>query len=114
MERFVVVKFKSNEGEEVIKFENYESFYKTLTPKRIEILKYLVKNGKANSINSLARALGRSFRHIREDLTVLEMIGLIKIKDEENRKVLIPTTDRLEISIDVKNISLKTQKRDVL
>ena len=108
MDEFVEVKFKSNEGEEIIKFANYKSFHKTLTPQRMQILKYLIKNNKVSSINALAKALGRAFKNVREDLTVLEMIGLVKIKDEENRKVPIPVTDSLEIFIDIENLPVET------
>jgi len=63
-----------------ITFESWEGLAKTLTSKRLQLLKYLHASPAA-SIAELARALGRDYRRVQADVGILSAAGLISIMD---------------------------------
>ena len=67
-----------------ITFESFEGMARVLTPKRLEILRYLHRNPTA-SIRALAGALGRDYRNVHLDVTALVEAGLID--DQEGLRV---------------------------
>ena len=62
-----------------------------------------IKNQKPESIYLLAKALGRDFKSVRQDIKTLEKYGFIELKEEikGKRKRLKPliTIDNLQINI---------------
>ena len=68
---------------EAISFENLEVLLRTLTPKRLELLKYLATNGKGLSIRKLAGELQRDYRNVHSDVSALSEIGLIEKTAED-------------------------------
>ncbi|HKN26988.1 MAG TPA: hypothetical protein VJY34_03545 [Roseiarcus sp.] len=64
-----------------IGFESWESMVRTLSPKRLELLRHLHRH-PANSIRALAQTLGRHYRRVHEDVEALEAAGLLD-RDEE-------------------------------
>jgi len=69
------------ESDERLYFESAETLLKTLTPKRLELLREIHKE-KNYSIRALAKNLGRDYKNVHQDVTVLLQIGLIvKMKD---------------------------------
>jgi predicted transcriptional regulator len=63
-----------------VTFESWEGLAKTLTSKRLELLKYLHAAPVA-SIAELARALGRDHRRVQTDVKILSAAGLVAIMD---------------------------------
>jgi predicted transcriptional regulator len=60
-----------------ITFMSLEEMLSALTPKRLEMLRRLRREGGAESIRALGRALGRDYKRVHEDVTALEAAGLV-------------------------------------
>lgn len=67
---------------EKISFQDQQLLFKTLTPKRFEILKHVHEKGDT-SIRSLAKDLGRDYSNIYQDVKLLTQLGLM-LKNEKN------------------------------
>ena len=64
-------------------FESAEILLKTLTPKRLELLR-MVRHEKKISIRKLAGLLKRDYKNVYQDTKIMELIGLMtKAKDGE-------------------------------
>lgn len=71
-----------------LSFGNQSLLFRTLTPKRFEILKY-VHNQDGISIRLLAKELERDYSNVYQDVKTLHQLGLM-IKNEENQKYYVP------------------------
>jgi len=58
--------------------------YEKLTPRRLELLDYLA-NVPVNSINDLAKKIGRDVKNVYNDLKNLEKLGFITLVSEGRR-----------------------------
>jgi len=81
-------------GERVLVFETWESFATLVTAERRQILRHLHEHPET-CVSALADALGRPFPLVHEDVTVLEMAGLI----HRATGVLEVTADRFSIML---------------
>ncbi len=68
-------------------FESPAALFRTITPKRWELLAVLQKTGPLG-IRGLARELDRDFRRVHDDVTALLQVGLIEKTDDG--KVWVP------------------------
>ena len=59
-----------------IGFETWEAMTRTLSPKRLALLRH-VHQAPARSIRALAQALGRDYRRVHEDVQALVAAGLL-------------------------------------
>jgi predicted transcriptional regulator len=59
-----------------ITFESWEGLSRTLSGKRLELLRQLHKRSAA-SVAELARALGRDYKRVHEDVEILAAVGLV-------------------------------------
>ena len=59
-----------------IYFQNLETLLRTLTPRRLELLK-TVHDRDSISVRALAMALKRDYKNVYQDMKVLENIGLV-------------------------------------
>lgn len=59
-----------------VSFESWETMVRTLSPKRLELLRH-VHQHPARNIRALALALGRDYRRVHEDVEALEAAGLL-------------------------------------
>jgi len=79
-QRFVDAWHRAERSERVaethLSFESWESLSKVLTAKRLELLRHLHRN-RAGSVAELARALGRDYKRVHEDVEALAAAGLI-------------------------------------
>lgn len=66
---------------ERVYFGDMKTFLKHITPKRLELLEELHRTGPM-SVNALAKLLKRSYKNVHEDVSALELVGLIE-KDEQ-------------------------------
>ena len=64
-----------------IGFSDWETMVRTLSPKRLELLRHLHRN-PARNIRTLAAALGRDYRRVHEDVEALGAAGLLE-RDKE-------------------------------
>src|SRR3990167_3184920 len=79
---------------EKISFKDQRLLFKTLTPKRFEILKYVHEQGYIHekngiSIRFLAKELGRDYSNVHQDVKILSQLGLM-LKNEKNDKYYVP------------------------
>jgi predicted transcriptional regulator len=82
-------KAKSISTEEVITVSSWEILGKILSPPRLQILT-MIPVLKPKSISALAKALKKDFKNVYSDAKFLADLGLIELKEEGNRKTLIP------------------------
>ncbi len=90
--RFVDAWHRAERGEPVderhLSFESFETLARVLTPKRLELLRHLHRHPAA-SINALARAVGRDYRRVHEDVEALTAAGLVE-RDEGGTGLTAP------------------------
>jgi len=79
-------------GERTLTFESWNRLAALLTAERYRILHHLHDHPEP-SVNALADALDREFRRVHEDVSVLEMAGLVDSSDGTVRV----TADRLSV-----------------
>jgi predicted transcriptional regulator len=65
---------------ERVYFEDIKAFVKILTPRRIEMLKVLHKNGPL-TIRALSRVLDRNYKNVHQDIQLLKNIGIVEETD---------------------------------
>ncbi|NJD52298.1 MAG: ArsR family transcriptional regulator [Candidatus Methanoperedens sp.] len=77
-----------------------EDIGKILTHERLRLL-HIIKEKKPESISELARMLKRKESNVHNDLTFLEGIGLLELKEGKNhiRKVPVVDYDALHITV---------------
>jgi len=79
-ERFVSAWNRAKAGEEVdeahVTFLDVQSMVETLSPRRLELLRHVRQHGAPN-VRELARALGRNYKNVHQDVAVLESAGLL-------------------------------------
>jgi predicted transcriptional regulator len=78
--RFVDAWHRAERGEALdehhLSFESWEGLVKVLSPRRLELLRHLRRHA-APSIAGLARALGRDYKRVHEDVEAMAAAGLI-------------------------------------
>jgi predicted transcriptional regulator len=74
-----VARFERGETvvEDRLTFENWQALFNVLTPKRYELLQHVHKHPE-QSIRALARALGRDYKRVHEDVKTLSEAGLLE------------------------------------
>ncbi|KAE8759314.1 helix-turn-helix domain-containing protein [Paraburkholderia madseniana] len=79
-DRFINAWNRAEAGDDIkaqhVTFFTWEALSAALTPKRLELLRHLHREG-AKSISALARTLERDYKRVHEDVTDLEAAGLI-------------------------------------
>ena len=61
-------------------FESWDTLARVLTPKRMELLRY-VRRHKVTSVRALAKALGRDYSNVHADVQALTAAGLLDASD---------------------------------
>ena len=69
------------EAEHHVSFQSFDTFVRTMSPKRLELLRHVHRH-PAKNIRALAQALGRDYRRVHEDVEALEAAGLLE-RDKE-------------------------------
>lgn len=60
-----------------ISFENWETFFRTLTPSRIAVLRH-IHTHRSPSVRAVAQALERDYRRVHDDVAALMAAGLVE------------------------------------
>jgi predicted transcriptional regulator len=76
-------------------FTSEEDLFSTLSPKRMELLKFLKKTGPL-SCRKLAVCLNRAYANVHEDVKQLTQLELIQKDDEQ--KLVVPW-DEIDIAV---------------
>lgn len=71
------------EPEITVIFESMEAFLRHVTPKRLEMVRFL-REHPTSSVADLARRLGRDYKNVHEDVEALATAGLI---EKEGRRI---------------------------
>ena len=77
-----------------ITFLDVQTMIETLSPRRLELLKFVRQHG-ADSVKGLATSLERDYKNVHHDVSVLESAGLLL---REGRKLSAPW-DELSASV---------------
>jgi predicted transcriptional regulator len=75
-------------------FLDVQTMLETLSPRRLELLKFVRQHG-ADSVKGLATSLGRDYKNVHHDVSVLESAGLLL---RDGRKLSAPW-DELSASV---------------
>lgn len=81
---------------DAITFASWDLMHKTLSPKRLDILRALCAQPQM-SIRELSRRVGRDFKGVHTDVTSLLGAGLL---DQEDGKLHFPY-DRIHVEFDI-------------
>jgi predicted transcriptional regulator len=80
-----------------IGFETWELMHKVLSPKRLDIIRVMAGAGPL-SIREIARRVGRDFKGVHSDATLLVETGVVD-KDERGR--LIFPYDKIHVDFEI-------------
>lgn len=96
--RFVSAWKRAEKGEAVnethITFLDIEAMVSTMSPRRLELLRYVRQNEVSNT-RELAAAIGRDYKNVHQDVAALEAVGLL-VRD--GRKLSAPW-DEVQASV---------------
>lgn len=81
-------KLPKNAPIEKITFSDQRLLFKTLSPRRCDLLRYVHEHGKI-SIRALAKGIDRDYSNVHQDVKTLLQVGLI-LKDEKSDKYHVP------------------------
>jgi predicted transcriptional regulator len=84
------------EPEAHISFQDWETFFRILTPTRIALLRHVHAHG-APSVRALSQAIGRDYRRVHGDVEAMVAAGLI----ERRGTALATEWDGSDADIDV-------------
>lgn len=83
--RVLAAVYRAEAGEDVsedhLTFDSFETLARLLTPRRLELLRYLHQHPAA-SVRALAQQLGRDYRRVHEDVEALADAGLIERQEK--------------------------------
>ncbi len=85
----------------VLSFPSITEMVRTLTPKRLELLR-LIRRQRPGSVRQLASLAGRDIKNVSTDLRVLENLGLVETQERETsrqRKHPRSVFDRLDLHV---------------
>jgi predicted transcriptional regulator len=85
-------------------FENVEELRRILTEKRLELLLAITRHRPA-SVHELAGLLGRDYKNVSTDITLLERLGLVNLASQTGKgRAQAPTVpyDEIHVTIDLR------------
>jgi predicted transcriptional regulator len=85
-------------------FETVEELRQILTEKRMELLLAITRH-RATSVHQLAGLLGRDYKNVSTDITMLERLGLVRLEAKAGKgRAQAPTVpyDEIQITIDLR------------
>ena len=89
---------RASAGEQVnethVTFLDVQTMLDTLSPRRLELLRYVRQHGAGN-VRELAQALNRDYKNVHQDVATLEAAGLLM---RDGRKLTAPW-DELQANV---------------
>jgi predicted transcriptional regulator len=85
-------------------FENAEELRRILTEKRLELLLAITRHRPA-SVHELAGLVGRDYKNVSTDITLLERLGLVSLASQTGKgRAQAPTVpyDEIHVTIDLR------------
>lgn len=91
--RFVDAWHRAQAGEPVdeahVTFLSFQAMTETLSPRRLELLRFVRQHGAA-SVRELAASLGRDYKNVHQDVNALAAAGLLV---REGRRLTAPWSE---------------------
>ena len=90
--------------EPVLYFESVEELRQILTEKRLELLLAIPRH-RPTSVHELAGLLGRDYKNVSTDITLLERLGLVRLEAKGGKgRAQAPTVpyDEIQVTIDLR------------
>lgn len=84
-------------ADHVLSFESWEGLASVMTGERLRLLRHLHAHPQP-SVSALARALGRQYRRVHDDVTALESAGLVARADGIVRATADTVTAELRLA----------------
>jgi predicted transcriptional regulator len=105
MEGFVRTAEGIRRGEKVKKesgvyFTSLDAFRKVLTPRRLGLL-HLIRESEPASLHELARLAHRNIKNVSEDVKYLAQVGLVDLREAENKVSARVSYDKILLEIAV-------------
>jgi len=69
-----------------LNFTDQSTLFSVLSPRRMELLRYLRQNGPLSE-RQLAKRLGSDYKNVSVDLTLLAQLELVRLNKEQNYSV---------------------------
>jgi len=91
--------------EMVLSFENFETFYRSITPDRLNLIN-VIKQNEPIEIEDLAELVGMNTESLIEELRELEILGLVEF---DNSKVKVPY-EEIVINLKMKPVIRNTPR----
>jgi len=85
-------------------FESVEELRRILTEKRLELL-LAISRRRPSSVHELAELLGRDYKNVSMDVSLLERLGLLKLEARSGKgRAQAPTVpyDEIHVTIDLR------------
>ncbi len=95
-----IVSNKNVKQEEYIAFSSVEEISKVLTPKRLQLLRF-IKDNKPYSIREIAKQLNRDYKNVYTDLKLLKELGIIELKEKNGSLVPVVLYDEIDIKVPI-------------
>lgn len=90
-------------GEDSISFQSLDQLRKFLTPKRLELLRF-IRHKRPDSIYELAKLVHRTPENVNTDIKFLEQLGFVevtKIKDIREKSIPAVSYDKMTLEIPI-------------
>jgi len=91
--------------EMVLSFENFETFYRSITPDRLNLIN-VIKQNEPIEIEDLAELVGMNTESLIKELKELEILGLVEF---DNSKVKVPY-EEIVINLKMKPVIRNTPR----
>lgn len=91
---------KSRRKSNTLVFTSLAAVAKVLSPVRLELLGAIIKH-KPDSINSLAKIIGRDFKNVYADVKLLASVGILELKGAGKRDAVRPVALYSGIELDL-------------
>ncbi len=89
---------KASIGTHTIYLKHTEELYALLSPKRMELLNFTLKN-REETITQVSKALNRKQTAISRDASVLQKYNIIKKTKDKQKTYIVPQYTTFEISL---------------
>ena len=99
-----VARGDGSSGESELYFESVEDLRQILTEKRLEMLLAITRH-RPSSVRALAELLKRDYKNVSTDVTLLERLGLLKLKASGRKgSAQAPSLlyDEIQVTIDLR------------
>ncbi|MBI4052951.1 MAG: ArsR family transcriptional regulator [Candidatus Diapherotrites archaeon] len=92
----------TDQPKDVLYLDTFEQLHELLSPKKLDLLKWLMdlpKNHKPCSVSDTAKKIKRKQEAVSRDLKQLKKLGLVELKKDGQKTIPTPKFRRIEIIV---------------